>query len=74
MCSVLQAQEVPIIITSTTLTKHIVSNVVCLLHMRADKLTTIRCSMDRPNIKLGVKKIIHALHSYADLAFLIPAG
>ncbi|KAG1723959.1 P-loop containing nucleoside triphosphate hydrolase protein [Suillus lakei] len=65
---------VPIMITSATLTKHTLSNAVHLLHMRADKLTTIRRSMDQPNIKLGVKKIIHALHSYIDLAFLIPAG
>jgi superfamily II DNA helicase RecQ len=66
--------SVPIMITSATLTKHTLSTAVRLLHMRANNLTTIRCSTDRSNIELGVKKIIHALHSYTDLAFLIPAG
>ncbi|KAG1806000.1 P-loop containing nucleoside triphosphate hydrolase protein, partial [Suillus subaureus] len=37
---------VPIMITSTPLTKHALSNAVCLLHMWADKLTTIWHSMD----------------------------
>ncbi|KAI6142403.1 hypothetical protein BKA82DRAFT_3985033 [Pisolithus tinctorius] len=31
-------------------------------------------SSDRPNIKIGVKKIKYALNSYADLMFLIPPG
>ncbi|KAI6104646.1 hypothetical protein EDD16DRAFT_1492496 [Pisolithus croceorrhizus] len=31
-------------------------------------------SSDRPNIGIGVRKIKYALNSFANLAFLIPAG
>ncbi|KAG2111456.1 P-loop containing nucleoside triphosphate hydrolase protein [Suillus clintonianus] len=65
---------VPIMLASATLTKHSLSNAIRLLHMHADKLTFIRRSTDRPNIKIGVRKIKYALNSYADLAFLIPEG
>ncbi|KAG2065822.1 hypothetical protein BDR04DRAFT_1031771, partial [Suillus decipiens] len=34
----------------------------------------IHHSSDCPNIKIGVRKIKHALNSYASLAFLIPTG
>ncbi|KIJ62204.1 hypothetical protein HYDPIDRAFT_94679, partial [Hydnomerulius pinastri MD-312] len=37
-------------------------------------MVTVRRSSNRPNIKIGVKKIKYALNSYADLAFLIPTG
>ncbi|KAG1793669.1 uncharacterized protein HD556DRAFT_1237700 [Suillus plorans] len=37
-------------------------------------MVTICCSSDRPNIKIGVKKIKYALNSYCDLAFLILMG
>ncbi|KAG1736671.1 P-loop containing nucleoside triphosphate hydrolase protein [Suillus paluster] len=63
-----------IMITSATLTKASLTSTTRLLHMHADKMITIRRSSDRPNIKIGVKKIKHALNSYADLAFLIPTG
>ncbi|KAG1882360.1 hypothetical protein F4604DRAFT_1577475, partial [Suillus subluteus] len=45
---------IPIMIASATLTKYTLTNAVHLLHMHADKLTAIRRSMDRPNIKIGV--------------------
>ncbi|KAG2367211.1 hypothetical protein BDR07DRAFT_1263953, partial [Suillus spraguei] len=63
-----------IMIASATLTKGSLTSTTRLLHMHADKMVTIRHSSDRPNIKIGVKKIKHALNSYADLAFLIPTG
>ncbi|KIK96815.1 hypothetical protein PAXRUDRAFT_66968, partial [Paxillus rubicundulus Ve08.2h10] len=31
-------------------------------------------SSDRPNLKIGVRKIKYALNSYANLAFFIPTG
>ncbi|KIK32303.1 hypothetical protein CY34DRAFT_27239 [Suillus luteus UH-Slu-Lm8-n1] len=65
---------VPIMLASATLTKHSLSNAIRLLHMHADRMAFIRRSTDRPNIKIGVRKIKHTLNSYADLAFLIPEG
>ncbi|KAL4066170.1 hypothetical protein J3A83DRAFT_4098971 [Scleroderma citrinum] len=41
--------------------------------MHLDNLVSIQCSSDHPNIKIGVKKIKHALDSYVDLTFLIPS-
>ncbi|KIK79866.1 hypothetical protein PAXRUDRAFT_95528, partial [Paxillus rubicundulus Ve08.2h10] len=37
-------------------------------------MTVIHRSTDRPNIKIGVRKIKYALNSFTDLAFLIPEG
>ena len=65
---------IPIMITSATLTHDTLTNALKLLHMRPDKTITIRRSSDRPNIKIGVRKIKYALASYADLAFLVPPG
>ncbi|KAL4065980.1 hypothetical protein J3A83DRAFT_4098792 [Scleroderma citrinum] len=41
--------------------------------MHSDNLVSIQHSSNCPNIKIGVKKIKHALDSYVDLAFLIPS-
>lgn len=65
---------IPIMITSATLTREALTSSLRLLHMRPDKTVTIRRSSDRPNIKIGVRKIKYALKSYADLAFLVPLG
>ncbi|KAG1896395.1 uncharacterized protein F5891DRAFT_1130328 [Suillus fuscotomentosus] len=65
---------VSIMIASATLTKASLTHTTWLLHMHADKMVTIRRSSDRPNIKIGVRKIKYALNSYCDLAFLIPTG
>ncbi|KIM55781.1 hypothetical protein SCLCIDRAFT_133998, partial [Scleroderma citrinum Foug A] len=65
---------IPIMIASAMLTRDTLSDVCQLLHMHPDKTITIWHSSDRPNIKIGVRKIKHTLNSYADLAFLIPAG
>ena len=64
--------SVPIMVASATLTRNSLSTIHRLLHMRSDNLVSIQCSSDRPNIKIGVRKIKHALDSYADLGFLIP--
>lgn len=61
-------------IASATLTPDTLSNAIHLLNMHPDKMITIRQSSDRPNIKIGVRKIKYALNSFADLAFLIPKG
>ncbi|KAI6113203.1 hypothetical protein EDD16DRAFT_1693767 [Pisolithus croceorrhizus] len=45
-----------------------------LLHMSPNRMLIVFQSSDCPNIKIAVKKIKYALNSYADLAFLIPAG
>jgi len=66
--------NVRIYITSATLTKSTLSNITHLLHLRPDKLVTVQCSSDQPNVKVGVKKIKYALSSFTDLAFLIPDG
>lgn len=63
---------VPIMIASATLTKDTLSTISRLLHMHTDKIESIRRSSDRPNIKIGVKKIRYSLDSYTDLGFLIP--
>ncbi|KAF9230225.1 hypothetical protein BU15DRAFT_57459 [Melanogaster broomeanus] len=65
---------IPIMIASATLTKDALTDTLQLLHMHRDRLITIRRSSDRPNLKIGVRKIKYALNTYADLAFLIPTG
>ncbi|KAN0088933.1 P-loop containing nucleoside triphosphate hydrolase protein [Tylopilus felleus] len=65
---------VPILIASATLTKDALSTISQLLHMHADNIESIWRSSNRPNIKIGVKKIRYSLDSYADLGFLIPDG
>ncbi|KAG1842098.1 hypothetical protein C8R48DRAFT_544299, partial [Suillus tomentosus] len=65
---------IPIMITSATLTQGSLTNAMRLLHMHADKMSVIRRSSDRANIKIGVRKIKYSLTSYADLAFLILPG
>ena len=67
-------ETIPFMITSATLTRDALTNALRLLHMHPDKTITIRRSSDRPNIKIGVRKIKYALTSYADLAFLVPPG
>ena len=63
---------IPLMITSATLTNDALSTTTQLLQMHRDNLTVIRRSTDRPNIKIGVRKIKYALNTFADLAFLIP--
>ena len=65
---------VTLLVASATLTKHALSDIMEQLRMRMSKTIILRRSSDRPNIKIGVKKIKYALSSFADLAFLVPAG
>lgn len=65
---------ISIMIASATLTKVALTHTTRLLHMHADKMVTIHRLSDRPNIKIGVRKIKYALSSYGDLAFLDPVG
>ncbi|KIK71721.1 hypothetical protein PAXRUDRAFT_182019, partial [Paxillus rubicundulus Ve08.2h10] len=65
---------IPIMIALATLTKDTLTSALQLLHMHRDRLITICQSNDRPNLKIGVRKIKYALNSYANLAFLIPTG
>jgi superfamily II DNA helicase RecQ len=66
--------QVPFMVASATLTSDALRDIRRLLHIRPENLATIHVSTDRPNIKIGVRKIKYSLTSYADLAFLIPAG
>ena len=68
------SDHVPLLVTSATLTKVMISDTMRLLHMHRDKMVIIHRSCDRPNITIGVRKIKYALSSYADLAFLVPDG
>ena len=45
-----------------------------LLHMQKDRTVVYHRSSDRPNVKIGVRKIKYALGTFADLTFLILAG
>jgi superfamily II DNA helicase RecQ len=65
---------IPFLVTSPALTKSDLNDVIHLFHVHMDRTLVVRRSSDRPNIKIGVKKITHPLNSFADLAFLIPAG
>ncbi|KAF8128106.1 hypothetical protein EV363DRAFT_1170700 [Boletus edulis] len=42
--------------------------------MHVGKTIVLRRSSDQPNIKIGIRQIKYALSSFADLAFLVPAG
>ncbi|KAG2743118.1 P-loop containing nucleoside triphosphate hydrolase protein [Suillus brevipes Sb2] len=65
--------DIPFLVTSATLSSSMLQDVTRLLHLQSgDKLVTIRRSIDRPNINIGVKPIQGTYQSFADLAFLIP--
>lgn len=66
--------SVPLLVASATLTTSAISDVRRLLQMHTTKTTVLRCSSDRPNIKIGVQKIKYALNMFVDLVFLVPEG
>lgn len=67
--------DIPFLVTSATLSSQALQDVKKLLHIRnGSKLVTIHRSTDRPNIQLAVKPIKGALHSFADLNFLVSEG
>ncbi|KAF8549004.1 hypothetical protein OG21DRAFT_1478995 [Imleria badia] len=65
---------VTLLVVSATLTKRALSDVMGHLRMHVGKTIVLRRSSDRPNIKIGIRQIKYALSSFADLAFLVPAG
>ena len=64
----------PLLVVSATITKSTMDDITRLLHMQKDRTVVYRQSSDRPNVKIGVRKIKYALGTFADLTFLIPAG
>ena len=66
--------SIPLLVTSATLTRNIFSDIINLLCIPSDRKYVVRRSSDRPNIKIGVRKIKYSLNSFADLTFLIPTG
>ena len=64
----------PLLVVSATITKSTMDNITRLLHMQKDRTVVYHWSSDRPNVKIGVRKIKYALGTFADLTFLIPAG
>ncbi|KIK18682.1 hypothetical protein PISMIDRAFT_108930, partial [Pisolithus microcarpus 441] len=73
LCYVLP-HSILLLITSATIMKRTLQDLTHLLHMSPSRTLVVCRSSDRPNIKIAVKKIKYTLNSYADLAFLIPAG
>ncbi|KIK21473.1 hypothetical protein PISMIDRAFT_82930, partial [Pisolithus microcarpus 441] len=67
-------RSVPLLVTSATITKAMHRDITHLLHMCPSRTVTVCQSSNRPNIKIGVKKIKYALNSFADLTFLILPG
>ncbi|THH15200.1 hypothetical protein EUX98_g9501 [Antrodiella citrinella] len=63
-----------IAVASATFSDKILSDIKHTLHLRKDRLTYITRSNDRPNVQIVVRKIQHAMDSFRDLDFLIPAG
>jgi len=64
----------PLLVVSAMITKSTFNDITRLLHMQQDRTVVCRRSSDRPNVKIGVRKIKYALGSFADLMFLIPPG
>lgn len=64
----------PLLVVSATITKSTFNNITRLLHMQQDRTVVCCRSSDRPNVKIGVRKIKYVLGSFADLMFLIPPG
>ncbi|KAF9234419.1 hypothetical protein BU15DRAFT_52639, partial [Melanogaster broomeanus] len=64
----------PLLVASATITNSTLCDITRLLHMHKDKTLVLRRSSDRPNIKIGIRKIKYVLSSFVDLAFLVPTG
>lgn len=58
-------------ITSATLPRFVLDDVLGILHVTRDQLFTIHRSNDRPNVAIVVREIQHSLTSFADLDFLV---
>ncbi|KAL4260460.1 hypothetical protein AB1N83_009629 [Pleurotus pulmonarius] len=63
--------DVPIMVTSATLPKHVLDDVKKTLQFRADKTFTSRRNCDRANISIVVRPIRNPFSSFLDLQFLV---
>lgn len=63
---------IPFFLASATLPPVVLSDVLQILAIRADKSVLIQRSNDRANIHIVVRKLRYSLTSFHDLAFLIP--
>lgn len=64
--------NIPFYVASATLPPPILRDVSDILHLRPENTEKIIRSNDRPNIHLVVRKMEHAIHTFRDLAFVIP--
>lgn len=64
--------DVPFYVASATLPPPILRDVTEILRLRSDNTAKFIRSNDRPNIHIVVRPMEHAIHTYHDLAFLIP--
>ncbi|TFY58991.1 hypothetical protein EVJ58_g6058, partial [Rhodofomes roseus] len=65
---------IPFYVASATLPTPLLAEVSEILQLRKDRTEHILRSNDRPDIALGVRKMVHAASSFKDLEFLIPDG
>lgn len=66
--------NVPFVFASATFSMAVLKDIKMLFGLTPTNLVEIHRSNDRPNICVGVRKIVHALSSYKDLAFLVPGS
>ncbi|KAJ3481397.1 hypothetical protein NLI96_g7679 [Meripilus lineatus] len=64
--------NVPVTLASATFSPQILADIIETLQIQKSSLIHIHLSNDRPNISIGVRRIQHTVHSFQDLAFLIP--
>lgn len=60
-------------ITSATLPRFVLDDVLGILHITRDQLFVMHRSNDRPNVAIVVREMQHPLASFADLDFLVDA-
>ncbi|KAJ3768391.1 P-loop containing nucleoside triphosphate hydrolase protein [Lentinula raphanica] len=66
--------DIPFFVTSTTLPPNILADVSDILRLRSgDRFACFQDSNDRSNIHLAIRGLKYPIHSYKDLAFLIPS-
>lgn len=66
-----QVPHTPFVFASATFTLAILSEIKQKFGLCQENTTHIQRPTDRPNIALGVRRIKHALSSFADLAFIV---
>lgn len=66
-----QAPHTPFVFASATFTTPILSDIKHKFGLDSSNTTHIQRHTDRPNIHLGVQRIKHPLHTFADLMFFV---